>query len=149
MLRNAPDCSPQGCVLASAFFPDAGRHELVIYPTMFQQVREEQVETLIHEIGHVFGLRHFFANISETAWPSQIFGTHDKFSIMNYGSFSTLTEADLNDLTRLYQLAWSGQLTNINGTPIRFVRPYSAPTEPCAPQLVAAPTSVAASTDGY
>lgn len=133
VLRNAPDCTPQGCVLASAFFPDAGRHELTIYPTMFEQVAEEQIETLIHEFGHVFGLRHFFANISETAWPSEIFGAHGPFSIMNYGSMSTLTEADLRDLTELYRLAWSGQLSNINGTPIRFVRPYSAPAEPSAP----------------
>ncbi|MCU1517185.1 MAG: matrix metalloproteinase1, partial [Pseudarthrobacter sp.] len=83
-------------------------------------------ETLIHEFGHVFGLRHFFADVSETAWPSQIFGTHSKFSIMNYGPNSTLTDADLADLTKLYALAWAGQLSSINGTPIRFVRPYSA-----------------------
>jgi hypothetical protein len=141
VLRNAPDCTPQGCVLASAFFPDAGRHELTIYPTMFEQGREEQIETLIHEFGHVFGLRHFFATVSETAWPSEIFGTHSPFSIMNYGSMSKLTEADLRDLTELYRLAWSGQLTNINGTPIRFVKPYSATAEPSAPvaaDLVAA-----------
>lgn len=125
VLRNAPNCTPAGCVLASAFFPDAGRHQLTIYPTMFDQVRDEQIETLIHEFGHVFGLRHFFAIVGEAAWPSQIFGTHDKFSIMNYGPMSTLTEADLRDLTKLYGLAWSGQLSNINGTPIRFVRPYS------------------------
>jgi hypothetical protein len=127
VLRNAPDCSPQGCVLASAFFPDAGRHELTIYPTMFDQVREEQIETLIHEFGHVFGLRHFFANVSETAWPSETFGTHSPFSIMNYGPMSTLTDADLHDLTELYRLAWAGRLADINGTPIRFVRPYSSP----------------------
>ena len=59
---------------------------------MFTQEPEEQVETLIHEIGHVFGLRHFFANVSETAWPSEIFGTHDTFSIMNYGRASQLTD---------------------------------------------------------
>jgi hypothetical protein len=133
VLRNAPHCTPRGCVLASAFFPDGGRHELVIYPTMFEQSREEQIETLIHEFGHVFGLRHFFALISETAWPSEIFGMHSPFSIMNYGSMSTLTEADLRDLTELYRLAWTGQLTHINGTPIRFFTPYSAVAEPSAP----------------
>jgi len=133
VLRNASDCTPQGCVLASAFFPDAGRHELLIYPTMFEQVREEQIETLIHEFGHVFGLRHFFAEVSETAWPSEVFGTHSPFSIMNYGSMSTLTEADLRDLTELYRLAWTGRLTHINGTPIRFVRPYSALAESSVP----------------
>jgi hypothetical protein len=125
VVRGNDNCSPNGCVLASAFFPDAGRHELLIYPKMFTQIRKEQVDTLIHEIGHTFGLRHFFANVSETAWPSEVFGTHQAFSIMNYGSNSELTEVDKADLASLYQLAWSGQLANINGTPIRFVRPFS------------------------
>jgi hypothetical protein len=92
---------------------------------MFQQSREEQVETMIHEFGHVFGLRHFFANIRETAWPSEVFGTHEPFTIMNYGANSKLTDADLGDLKELYRLAWSGHLASINGTPIRLVHPYS------------------------
>ena len=43
---------------------------------------------------------------------------------MNYGNLSELTVADKDDLQRLYQLALSGSLTNINGTPIKFVKPY-------------------------
>ena len=125
VMRSADDCNPGGgCVLASAFFPDSGRHQLQLYPKMFTQVRKEQVETFIHEIGHIFGLRHFFANVSETAWPSEIFGSHSKFSIMNYGALSELTTADKDDLKRLYQLAWTGVLSHVNGTPIRFVKPY-------------------------
>jgi hypothetical protein len=125
VMRRADDCNPSGgCVLASAFFPDAGRHRLVLYPRMFTQSRKEQIDTFIHEIGHIFGLRHFFANVSETAWPSEIFGTHSPFSIMNYGSLSELTAEDKDDLRRLYQSAWSGTLTHINGTPIRFVKPF-------------------------
>lgn len=123
-VRRADDCDINGCVLASAFFPDAGRHQLTIYPKMFSQSRKEQVETMLHEIGHVFGLRHFFADVSETEFPSEIFGTHSRFSIMNYGSDSSLTAKDKADLTRLYQLAWTGRITQINGTPIRFVRPF-------------------------
>jgi Matrixin len=124
VMRRADDCDASGCVLASAFFPDAGRHRLVLYPEMFRQSRQEQVETLVHEIGHVFGLRHFFANVSETAFPSEIFGVHKPFSIMNYGSKSRLTSNDKADLKRLYQMAWSGRLTEINGTPIKLVRPF-------------------------
>lgn len=137
VLRNAPHCTASGCVLASAFFPDAGRHELTIYPTMLEQGRDEQIETLIHEFGHIFGLRHFFAQVRETAWPAQSFGTHTPFSIMNYGPMSKLTETDLSDLKELYRLAWSGHLAHINGTPVRFVRPYSS-AEPLV--LVAAGT---------
>ena len=91
---------------------------------MFTQTRDEQVETLVHELGHVFGLRHFFANISETAWPSQVFGVHKPFSVMNYGSQSVLTLDDRADLKRLYLTAWKGDLTHVNGTPIKLVKPF-------------------------
>lgn len=125
-IRQSDNCNAHGCVLASAFFPDSGRHKLVIYPKMFSQSIEEQIETMMHELGHVFGLRHFFAKISETAWPSEVFGDHKPFSIMNYGSKSELTPEDKRDLKKLYELAWRGDLIEINGTPIQFVTPFHA-----------------------
>jgi hypothetical protein len=124
VMSASDDCDGGGCVLASAFFPDPGRHELWLYPKMLTQTRNEQIETLVHEVGHIFGLRHFFAQISEGRWPSEVFGKHVEFSIMNYGEKSRLTSADKADLKRLYQAAWGGDLTHINGTPIRFVRPF-------------------------
>ncbi|MGH0031813.1 MAG: matrixin family metalloprotease [Myxococcota bacterium] len=133
VIRAQDDCDAFGCTLASAFFPDAGRHELVIYPEMFDQDHDEQVETLVHEIGHVFGLRHFFADVSETAWPSEIFGEHKAFSIMNYGAKSVLTETDKSDLRLLYDLVWTGELTDVNKTPIRLVKPYHASGEAVTP----------------
>jgi hypothetical protein len=129
VMKAVDNCDINGCVLASAFFPDQGQHKLNLYPQMFAQSRQEQIETLMHEIGHVFGLRHFFADISERAWPSQIFGTHNPFSIMNYGSQSVLTDADRSDLKTLYQLAWSGELTDINSTPVRLVKPFHTLSE--------------------
>ena len=53
-VRKRDRCDVNGCVLASAFFPDAGQHELRIYPQMFAQSRKEKVDTLAHEVGHVF-----------------------------------------------------------------------------------------------
>ncbi|BDT90832.1 MULTISPECIES: matrixin family metalloprotease [Nocardia] len=126
VIREADRCNINGCVLASAFFPDSGRHRLTIYPKLFEQSAQEQMETLAHEIGHVFGLRHFFANLSETDFASEIFGKHNPLTIMNYGNQSQLTEDDRDDLKRLYQAVWSGTLTNINGTPIRLVKPFSS-----------------------
>lgn len=124
VVREADRCNLNGCVLASAFFPDQGRHELVIYPKMFTQSSKEQKDTLLHELGHIFGLRHFFANISEQQWPSEIFGEHKPFSIMNYAHQSELTDVDKSDLKRLYESVWNGQLKYINGTPIRLMKPF-------------------------
>lgn len=124
VVRDADRCDPNGCVLASAFFPDAGRHELRLYPKLFEQSAREQVETLVHEIGHTFGLRHFFAELSEADSPFVKFGKHDPFSIMNYGEKSRLTPTDRSDLRKLYAEAWAGTLTEINGTAVKLVRPY-------------------------
>lgn len=126
VVRSHDDCDVNGCVLASAFFPDAGRHEFVIYPEMFEQSDQEQLETMCHELGHVFGLRHFFAQVSETGFPSEIFGVHNKFTIMNYGPNSVLTEDDKKDLKRLYEGVWRGEITQINGTPVRIMKPFSS-----------------------
>lgn len=126
VMMPTEDCDDDGCVLASAFFPDAGRHEFRVYPTALEQSDSEQVETFAHEIGHIFGLRHFFANISETRWPSHLFGEDKPFSIMNYGHESMMTDVDRADLNRLYQSVWSGELTEIDGAPIQMMRPFSS-----------------------
>ncbi|MCP9237695.1 matrixin family metalloprotease [Lewinella sp. JB7] len=124
-INPAAKCYPAGCVLASAFFPDSGQHELILYPTLFEQDAQEQLETMIHELGHVFGLRHFFAKTHEPQRGSVLFGEQSSFTIMNYGPNSQLTDADRNDLRRLYQEVWSGQRQAINGTPVQQVTPYS------------------------
>lgn len=124
MNRSDDGDDETGYVLASAFFPSSGRDQLTLYPKMFEQSRTEQVETLIHEIGHIFGLRHFFAADLETAWPSEVYGEHNKFSIMNYGNDSFLTDYDKSDLKTLYKQVWSGERQKINNTPIVKVKPY-------------------------
>ena len=126
VLSAGDNCNSRGCVLASAFFPDGGRHRMMIYPRMLQQVEQEQVETMVHEIGHIFGLRHFFAKVSENQLASEVFGTHVRFSIMNYGADSYVTDEDRSDLKELYRLARSRELRAINGTEILLVRPFSA-----------------------
>jgi hypothetical protein len=124
VVRELPQCTVAGCVLASAFFPDAGQHELFIYPTIFEQPEQEQIETLAHEVGHIFGLRHFFALVKEAGAPAVIWGKQDPFSIMNYGPKSVMTEADRSDLKSLYELVWTGELTEIAGSKITLVRPF-------------------------
>jgi len=118
------DCDEGGCTLASAFFPKSDRQRLLIYPTLFDCDRLEQVATMVHELGHVFGLRHYFARTDpdEKIFPSKIFGKHSRFTIMNYGFESRLTEADKRDLKRLYTAAWSTDAESQIGKPVRLVR---------------------------
>jgi hypothetical protein len=49
---------------------------------------------------------------------------------MNYGEDSKLTSHDKSDLKNLYQMAWAGELPEINGTPIKFVKPFHTIGEP-------------------
>ena len=126
VVNTVDDCDSTGCVLASAFFPDHGQHEFILNPEMFRQVEREQIDTMAHEIGHIFGLRHFFANVRETDAPAQLFGTDSRFTIMNYGDDSYMTPDDRRDLRTLYEEVWSGQRTDINRTPIRLMSPFSA-----------------------
>lgn len=110
-LRVRRDCDEGGCVLASAFFPSSQRERLVLYPSMFENGidRDEQLATMVHELGHIFGLRHYFAQRDkyEKKFPSLVFGEHLPYTIMNYGSESVLTDTDKADLARLYEAAWS------------------------------------------
>lgn len=134
------DCDTTGCVLASAFFPGPGRNTFYIYPAMFGLDEKEQLETLEHEIGHVFGLRHFFAK-REIGYSSVEYGEQNEVSIMNYGDNSTLTPTDILDLKTLYTLVWSGQIKQINGTEIKLFAPYHSFSQNKQPRFEPAPVA--------
>ncbi|KAG0090768.1 hypothetical protein BGZ93_011430 [Podila epicladia] len=130
------DCDRDGCVLASAFFPGGGQQRLVVYPRMLDDPNvDEQVETMAHELGHIFGLRHWFAKEedegSRSRWRAELFGTDNPFTIMNYDDECVLTDIDRKDLKQLYEMAWSGVLTKINTTRIVLFKPYSAHDPSC------------------
>lgn len=117
-----------GPLAASSFLPNELRAKFVIYPAlrkMFEENAETALQVLCHELGHIFGLRHFFALVEERGFSAEIFGTHSKFTIMNYGPDSRLTDTDRSDLKMLYQEAWAGRLTTINRTSISLISPRS------------------------
>ena len=118
------ECDDDGCYLATAFFPNSERNELALYPKLFRYSEREQLLTLQHELGHIFGLRHFFARKEEGEDPSVTFGKNSAFTIMNYGGLSKLTKADRDDLAELYTRVWSGELTKFRGKKFKLVRPH-------------------------
>ena len=126
-MRVRRNCDDDSCVLASAFFPSSRRQRVVMYPSMFDQEHEGpdgQLATMVHEIGHIFGLRHYFAQKDkyERKFPSLVYGTHSPHTIMNYGEESVLTEADRKDLRRLYEAAWSASPADSVGKEVRLVQ---------------------------
>jgi len=116
------DCDGKGCTLASAFFPQQIT-SLDLYPILFSKnfTYADVVNTLEHEFGHVFGLRHYFALTEESFRAAKIFGSHKPQTIMNYGDKSVLTTDDKDDLKTLYEKAWDGSLTAIGGVQIKFI----------------------------
>jgi len=77
-------------------------------------MKKEREETLEHEIGHIWGLRHYFAPTDEADEKSVTFGVHRKETIMNYGENSHMTRQDKIDLERLYNAVWSGRVKEID-----------------------------------
>lgn len=129
-ITMAPDnCTAAGaCSLAAAFFPNANQNSVALFPRMFTLNKSKQVDTIIHEMGHIFGLRHYFAQEKEDQWRSEIFGHHNPLTIMNYGDLSTLTAYDKEDLETLYNLVWSGKLKDINGLPVELFNSFTQAT---------------------
>ena len=50
----APKVALVNDTLARAFFPDSGQHDLMMYPSLFEQPRHEQVETLANDQVFIF-----------------------------------------------------------------------------------------------
>lgn len=66
----------------------------------------EYESTLAHELGHVFGLRHYFAMTDDEEKQDPAYGFHHDArhhdTIMNYGRHSKMTQKDRDDLKALY-----------------------------------------------
>ncbi len=88
-------------VIASAFFPNDGSRELVVYDVFFNAdivtswpVTEEVEKTFVlsHELGHALGMRHEFiwengVQVKETSAPSELVTEWDIDFVMFYHPF--------------------------------------------------------------
>lgn len=108
-----------GTALAEAFPPDAPveARRLVVYAKHFDPCYvDSMVNTFLHEIGHILGLRHEF----EEPQPSVLFGKADALSVMNYPGHPRelrLQRTDIKWMQEFY--AFSGKF--LDGLPIKDV----------------------------
>ncbi|KAK6359930.1 hypothetical protein TWF696_001056 [Orbilia brochopaga] len=77
--------APDGSTPAKAFFPNSPpeRRTVTVYSVAFAY-RDAMVNIFCHELGHVLGLRHEFAAVSELDRPSVLWGVVNPESVMNY-----------------------------------------------------------------
>lgn len=100
-------------VIASAFFPNRVEDVRVYDKTLVQPYwRNILKNSFLHEIGHILGLRHEFANdpnpeknnqpFESTA---QRFGSVNPHSVMSYDDVNNINELDKKDVKAFYALA--------------------------------------------
>ncbi|KAI1380025.1 hypothetical protein F4677DRAFT_302085 [Hypoxylon crocopeplum] len=96
--------------VASAFFPSdpPAKRQLYVYGKAFSKDNHEwMTNAFCHELGHIIGLRHEFAQLHERDLPSKQLGKTNRLSIMNYfGHLSQfrIQDTDYDGVRRLYKL---------------------------------------------
>ena len=85
------------------------------------------MNTFLHEIGHIIGLRHEFANDPNPKKKNkpfetraQRFGSVNPHSVMSYDDVNNINDLDKKDVVAFYKLA-NGSL--VNGVAIRDYTP--------------------------
>ncbi|KAI0469022.1 hypothetical protein F4859DRAFT_488262 [Xylaria cf. heliscus] len=119
-------------VYAEAFFPQAGPGTLFVYKLALETANGDYLANfLAHEIGHILGLRHIFAE--EDREPrSLLWGSRNESSIMNRFadlSLYSVQEQDRTELRSFYDFTgqtYKGWFIR-DFTPGRFVFPRAKP----------------------
>ncbi|KAH6658668.1 hypothetical protein BKA67DRAFT_488290, partial [Truncatella angustata] len=100
----------KGTVLAEAFFPDEKPlNILYVYKGSFQPTMLPMLRNIfLHELGHVLGLRHEFANQEGGAEGGAVkWGKSNPDSVMSYVFPPTIQDSDKTDLVAFYEFSGS------------------------------------------
>ncbi|KAK5995107.1 hypothetical protein PT974_03501 [Cladobotryum mycophilum] len=97
---------------AEAFFPNSNKdNAVVIYDVCFIPLyRDKMWQILLHELGHVLGLRHEFALIDEEGDDATQFGVKNAYSVMSYPrpvnqkKLPELRDTDIEHTRKYYEL---------------------------------------------
>jgi hypothetical protein len=101
-------------VLASAFFPNNVQDVLIYDRSLTSDSGKRSLKSiLLHEIGHIIGLRHEFAITGKGApsgrperdAPAKQFGSQNANSVMAYVFPPTMQETDKHDVKEFYKLS--------------------------------------------
>jgi hypothetical protein len=102
-------------VLAEAFFPHDRDNDVILYAYgMHPDNRYKLKNVFLHELGHIFGLRHEFA-IEEEGEGAVQFMTKNSLSVMDYNDQPMIQESDKQGLRAFYKLA---ETYDVGGSPV-------------------------------
>jgi len=119
----------RGNVLASAFFPDHHQNALnslkVYDAQFFPQHKPFIVNTFLHEIGHILGLRHEHSHSGVPGWippedrangaESVVWGVKNPKSVMAYYKGQDIQESDVISIRKAYDELQDGKLITGQG----------------------------------
>lgn len=111
--RDNPPGRP--IVLARTFFPQQEDTDVVVFKYgMDAKSRYRLNNVFLHELGHVFGLRHEFALVKE-GQVAKRFMNENKLSVMAYNKVPTVQESDREEIRAFYQLENGA---DVDGSPV-------------------------------
>lgn len=111
---NGPTEDMEG-VYAEAFFPNQAHRDVIVYEFGMEESNRYKLKNVfLHELGHVFGLRHEFA-LEEEGDGAKQFMKPNKDSVMDYNDLPTIQETDKEGIRQFYKLA---DRTKIDGSPV-------------------------------
>ncbi|KAM0186121.1 hypothetical protein ACHAPI_011859 [Fusarium lateritium] len=100
--------------LGRAFFPNDADDDILIFSLALQPEERYRLKNVfLHELGHVFGLRHEFG-LAEGLGAQQ-FMAKNSLSVMDYNKAPSIQETDKQGIRAFYKLAEGFE---VNGSPV-------------------------------